>query len=219
MSKVTEIICIIDRSGSMMNIREDAIGGFNTFLEEQKKVEGKANITVVLFDHEYNVVADRVDVNEFEGLNYENFQPRGMTALLDAIGITISKVSEKNDKDRDYVVAILTDGAENCSKEFNREGVFKMISEKTEEGWQFLYLGANQDAIGEATKLGINGSFAGNFVAKGNGASTAMLHASEMILSYRTVGEMTSYDDVAKKVIDSLNRKEEKSNGEKDSSN
>lgn len=200
MSKITEIVCIIDMSGSMMSIKDDSIGGFNSFIEEQKKLDGETRITVALFDDQYELLADGIDLKEFEGLNDSNYRPRGMTALLDAIGKTVTNIDSKEDfipVEIDYVVAILTDGAENCSREFNRDGIFKLISDKTEEGWQFIYLGANQDAIGEATSLGIKGLHAGNFVASGDGASTAVLNASEMIAGYRSAGFMMSYDDAS----------------------
>lgn len=195
-NKITEIICIVDKSGSMHSIKGDAIGGLNSFLDEQRKVEGRANITIALFSDDYELLADGVDLNDFAGLDNDNYKPSGLTALLDAIGKTITNVKDRQELipvDKDYIVAILTDGHENASVEYNRSAVMNLINEKTESGWQFIYLGANQDAIGEATSLGIKGMYAGNFVAKGDGASTAVLNASAMVTSYRSAGEMMSY--------------------------
>lgn len=193
--KVTELICIIDRSGSMASIREDAIGGFNTFIEEQKKLDGEARITVALFDDQYELLVDSVDLQDFEGLNEDNFKPRGMTALLDAIGKTITNVTVDGiiPEEKDYIVVILTDGMENMSREYNKTSIMKLIGERTEDDWQFIYLGANQDAIKEAGGLGIKGMYAGNFAASGNGASTAMMNVSAMTTSYRNMGEMSTY--------------------------
>lgn len=179
----------------MSAVKDDTIGGFNTFLEEQKKLDGDARITVALFSDGFELLADRIDIHEFEGLNDKNYKPVGFTALLDTIGNVIGMFEDKG-VNKNYVVAILTDGHENGSREYDLETISSLISEKTEQGWQFIYLGANQDAIKEAGKLGINKDYAGTFVPDGFGTKTAILNASEMVSSYRSSGEMLRYADV-----------------------
>ena len=205
---LTEIIFILDKSGSMWSIKQDAIGGFNSFVEEQKKLEGEAKVTLVLFSSGYigtpshKVVFEGKDIHEVEPLNETTYIPSGGTALLDAIGTMIDSVGNRLSSTHEYekpenvIFAILTDGEENSSREYSRDVVFNKVSHQTAKyNWQFIYLGANQDAIGEAGSLGIKGAYAGNFVADGLGTKTAILNASEMVLSYRATGQMMSYVD------------------------
>jgi hypothetical protein len=165
-SDLTELICIVDRSGSMSSIRSDAIGGFNTFLDAQKKAPGKANLTLVLFDDQYDVVHDAATIDGVEALTEKTYIPRGSTALLDAIGRAIIDAKTKVDNPREkphVIVSILTDGEENASREFSRDQIFKMITEQTENGWEFIFLAANQDAISAGMGLGIGASNSFNF--------------------------------------------------------
>lgn len=155
----TEIICIVDRSGSMQTIRDDAIGGFNAFLAGQKAVPDTARVSVILFDHEYTPLYGPVELAEAQGLTGETFQPRGNTALLDAIGRTLAtqgaRVASELWADK-VIVCILTDGYENASREYTRPQIRKLIRDLEAAGkWQFVYLGANQDAFAEAADLGI----------------------------------------------------------------
>lgn len=206
---LTEIVFILDKSGSMWSIKDDAIGGFNNFIEEQKKTDGEAKVTLVLFSSSwdgdkpsYEIIYEAKDIKNVEPLTNETYKPSGSTALLDTIGHLIdnmgSRLNNTNEEERpeNVVFAILTDGQENSSKEFSRKTVFEKITHQTNTyNWQFIYLGANQDAISEAGNLGIKGSFAGNFVADGLGTKSAILNASEMVLSYRATGQMMSYVD------------------------
>lgn len=195
MTKRTEIVFILDRSGSMNRIKDDAIGGYNSFIEEQLKLDGEERVRLVLFN-------EKVEI--FEGLHEldeKTYIPRGSTALLDAIGIGIADVKESlslvdNEEEVDVIVAIMTDGQENSSKEYSKQLINDMISEQTEKGWQFIFLGANIDAVGTAKDLGINAKFAGGFIADSKGMGMAMLNANEMVMSYRSTGEMRSYEDV-----------------------
>lgn len=205
---LTEIVFILDKSGSMWGIKQDAIGGFNSFVEEQKKLDGEAKMTLVLFSSScyktpsHQVVFEGRDINEVELLSEETFIPSGGTALLDTIGNMIDSVGNRlsktheDEKPENVVFAILTDGQENSSREYTRSIIMDKISHQTDKyNWQFIYLGANQDAIGEATSLGIKGIHAGNFVADGFGTKSAILNASEMVMSYRSTGQMMSYMD------------------------
>jgi len=147
------IIFLLDRSGSMESCWDDTIGGFNSFVTDQKALGG--NLTLVQFDHEYYVAYENVDLKNVKPLTRETFKPRGSTALLDAIGKTIKNTSEVS------TLIILTDGHENASREYTKAHVKDLIEQKTKEGWTVMYLGANQDAFAEAGSMGIH---AGNTV-------------------------------------------------------
>lgn len=174
----TEIICIIDRSGSMESIRSDAIGGFNRFLADQQAPEDPARLTMVLFDDQYEVVYDGTDIRDVKRLTNRTFVPRGSTALLDAIGKTLNTVSARfadmpaNDRPEKVIVVILTDGQENASREFTLPVVRKMITTYTNDlKWDFIYLAANQDAFAESEKMGIAADKTMHFSADSSGCS------------------------------------------------
>ncbi len=167
---LTEIVMVVDRSGSMATIKDDAIGGLNTFIEEQQKVKGEANLTTVLFDDEYILHHDGVDIKKVKPFDEETYVPRGMTALLDAIGKTANDVGERlrktNKKDRPEKVlfVILTDGMENNSKEFTKPQIVEIIDHQREKyNWEFAFLAANQDAIQEGASYGLPGRACLNF--------------------------------------------------------
>jgi len=198
---LTEIVCIIDRSGSMHKIKEDAQGGFDAFIEEQKKVEGKATITLAQFDDKYEMVWENRPLEEINKGDY-SLMPRGQTALLDAIGKTVQIVGErlsKTDEDKrpdKVLVMIITDGMENHSKEYKRRPIMEMINHQTDKyKWEFLFLAAGQDAIGEASKIGIQAKNAMNFAASGQGVQAAYAGMSKGVSSYRTTGHTELPDD------------------------
>lgn len=202
---LTEIVFILDRSGSMGFIAQDAIGGFNAFLKEQKEAEGEANMTVVLFDHEIIKLADGVDIHEVEELNDETYVTRGLTALYDAIGVSIDTVGKRlaetpeEDRPEKVVFAIMTDGDENHSKTFSGSKIKKMVEHQTEKyNWQFLFLGANIDSVGTAKSLGINPEFAGDFIATSKGTMDAYNISSGMVRSYRSGAVMDSFEVASK---------------------
>ena len=150
----TEIHVIVDRSGSMYECIDDTIGGFNTFLANQKAdTSDECFFSLYQFDHEYTVSFKNKPIQEVEPLTKDSFQPRGQTALLDAIGRTIIGIGDSNNK---IIVVIQTDGQDNSSKEFDKNKIKEMIKQKEDEDWKVIFLGANQDAITAAGSLGIN---------------------------------------------------------------
>lgn len=161
-NRLTEIAFILDRSGSMAAMTEPAIAGFNEFLRDQQRADGDARLTLVLFDDEYLVPCASLPVAEVVELDTTTFVPRGSTALLDAIGRTLDElgarlagIPEKN-RPGQVVVAIMTDGEENASRHFSLKEIAGKIRHQQEHyAWQFLFLGANQDAIATAMRMGI----------------------------------------------------------------
>jgi hypothetical protein len=150
----TEIVVILDRSGSMSSIGKSTVDGFNTFLNEQKNSEGEAFLTLVQFDDRYEVSYKSTPINEVNPLILnETFVPRGSTALLDSIGKTI----EELETERDVILVIITDGFENASRTYKKEAIMKMIETKENEGWNVLFLAANQDAISSGASIGVKG--------------------------------------------------------------
>lgn len=143
-------IFLLDRSGSMESCWDDTIGGFNSFVSEQKQFGGK--LTLVQFDHEIMESFSDTPINDVKPLTRVTFTPRGSTALLDAIGKTIKKYENASN----ITCIILTDGYENASRTYTKPHIKDLISQKTKDGWTFMYLGANQDAFAEANSLGIN---------------------------------------------------------------
>lgn len=164
---LTDITLVVDRSGSMAQIREDAEGGVNTFIAEQAKQPGEATLTLVQFDTEYEFVHRGVPVGQASPYQ---LVPRGMTALLDAVGRAINETGERlanmpePERPGLVVVVVMTDGLENSSREFTRQQIKQMIQHQQEVySWQFTFLGANQDAFAEAEAIGISATAAANY--------------------------------------------------------
>ena len=155
---LTDITFIIDRSGSMGSCRSDAEGGINEFIRKQREMDGKANLTIIQFDTDYEIVCNGKDINEVA--DYV-LSPRGCTALLDAVGTGIVQAKERikamNKKDRPglVIVVIVTDGHENASKEYTLEQVKQLIEKRKSKDWQFTFLGASDDAFDQAGGIGI----------------------------------------------------------------
>jgi len=159
---MTELIFILDRSGSMSGLERDTIGGFNSMIEKQKKEEGEAVVSTVLFDNESVVIHDRLPLSKVPRMTEEEYFTRGCTALLDAVGGAIHhignvhKYARKEDVPEKTMFIITTDGYENASKRYGYDKVRRMIERQKEKyGWEFLFLGANIDAAAEAKRFGI----------------------------------------------------------------
>lgn len=182
--EAVEIYVIADRSGSMSSLRDDAIGGFNTFLEEQKAVKGKANLTLVLFDDQYEVPVERVNIKSVEPLSRETFVPRGMTAMNDAIGKSLATLEVLNPQKA--IICIITDGAENSSQEFTGQQVKEKITEAEAKGWQVVFLAANIDAFSAGGSLGINKGNTFACAASAQGMTDAYANMSNTTRSYRS---------------------------------
>ncbi len=169
-NNVVEVIFILDRSGSMEGRELDTIGGFNANLAIQKKEEGEVIWSTILFDDQYEVIHDRLPIKKVKPISEKEYYVRGCTALLDAIGITINHIANEHKVNKKDVVnktifIISTDGLENASEEYNYKDIHKLISKYSEkEGWEFIFLGANMDAIKEASKIGIRSSRAASFM-------------------------------------------------------
>ncbi|MCQ2508735.1 MAG: VWA domain-containing protein [Dorea sp.] len=175
---LTELVFILDRSGSMSGLEKDTIGGFNSMVEKQKKEEGEAYISVVLFDHESQVLYDRVPVEKVEPMNERQYYVRGCTALLDAIGSAIHhmknvhKYAREEDRPEKTIFIITTDGYENASRHYTAAKVKEMVEhEKEKYGWEFLFLGANIDAIEVAGRMGIAADRAVNYECDSEGTA------------------------------------------------
>lgn len=163
----THISMILDRSGSMKDLIKDAIGGFNSFLTNQKSISGQATMSVVQFDDKYEILHDFKLIKDVPELNLDTYIPRGMTALIDAIGRTIESTGKhleslrEEDRPEKVIVVIITDGIENASKLYEPCKIKEMIEHQSSVyGWQFTFIGSNQDAILSARNLGIAGAAA-----------------------------------------------------------
>jgi len=169
-NNLTEIICIIDKSGSMASIRDDAVGGFNSFLKDQKNKEEDALITLNLFDHEFYEMYQGKNIKYADELTYRSYVPGGMTALNDAIGISIDRADlrhanlEKAETPDNIIVAILTDGMENSSKEYSTLNIKRKIKiHEDKYNWKFIFLAANQDAVLTGRGYGIKDDYSMDF--------------------------------------------------------
>ena len=173
---ITELVYILDRSGSMSGLETDTIGGYNGMLKKQKAEPGTAFVTTVLFDDNYELLHDRVNIRELSPITEKEYFVRGSTALLDAVGKTISRIgndqkhadeSRRADK---VMIVIITDGMENASREYTYHRIMDMIDrQKSRYGWEFLFLGANIDAVATAAKFGISSDRAANYHADSTG--------------------------------------------------
>ena len=189
---LTEIIFILDRSGSMSGLEADTIGGFNSMIEKQKKADGEAMISTVLFDNVSEVIHDRVSVQDIQPMTDKDYTVRGCTALLDAIGGAIHhignihKYARAEDVPEHTLFVITTDGMENASRHYNAERVKQMIErQKARYGWEFLFLGANIDAVETARHFGIGADRAVNYHSDSAGTQLNYEVLSEAICAVR----------------------------------
>ncbi len=191
MSKgLTEIIYILDRSGSMGGLEADTIGGFNSMMEKQKKTGEKALVSTVLFDDVCEVIHDRVPIEKIETMTDKQYFVRGCTALLDAVGGAIKhignvhKYAREEDRPDKTIVVITTDGMENASCKYSRDKIEKMVKRQQKKyGWEFIFIGANIDAYAEAQKYGIRKDRAVNYVCDGVGTANVYAGVSKAVCS------------------------------------
>ena len=176
-NNVTELVFILDRSGSMSGLESDTIGGFNSLLKKQKEQEGECFVTTVLFSNDSETVHDRLPLDSVPEMTGKDYAVGGCTALIDAIGETIEHIAKVHkylryeDVPAHTVFAIMTDGMENASKRFSSREVKKMIERRKEEGWEFLFIGANIDAVETAGRFGIDSDRAVNYRADKRGTA------------------------------------------------
>ncbi|WP_342599871.1 hypothetical protein MHB48_01770 [Psychrobacillus sp. FSL H8-0483] len=191
-TNATELVFILDKSGSMAGLETDTIGGYNAMLSKQKKEEGEATVTTVLFNHKYELLHDRINVRGIAPITDKDYEVGGTTALLDAIGSTIQKISnaQKRTKEEEragkVLFVITTDGMENASCEYNYAKIQSMIAYQKETfGWEFIFLGANIDAISTAAKFGIDEEFAVEYHADNKGTELNYQTLNEAVTSFR----------------------------------
>lgn len=190
---VTELVFILDKSGSMAGLEADTIGGYNAMLKKQQKAEGEAIVTTVLFNHEYELFHDRINVRGISPITEEDYQVGGTTALLDTIGFNIQKFvnvqkrTSEDERAEKVLFVITTDGMENASREFTADKIKKMVQHQKEKyGWEFLFLGANIDAISTAARFGIDEDFAVDYHADNKGTQLNYEAVNEAVVNLRS---------------------------------
>ena len=191
---LTELVFVVDRSGSMAGLESDTIGGLNATLQKNREVEGECVVSIVLFDNMSDVIVDRKPIAEVRNLTTRDYQVRGCTALLDAVGDAV-RYTEKvqNILPEDYraehvIFAIITDGLENASRHRTYDEVKRMIEAAQEKGWEFLFLGANIDAAAEAGRIGIRPDRATQYVSDDAGTAIAYEAMASAQVSRRETG-------------------------------
>ena len=196
---LTELVFILDRSGSMAGLEKDTIGGFNAMIEKQKAEAGEAYISTVLFDNESEVIHDRFPLRDVPRLTDREYYVRGCTALLDAVGGAIRhignvhKYAREEDRPEKTLFVITTDGMENASRRYSYEKVKDMITRQKEKyGWEFLFLGANIDAAREAARFGIGADRAANYHADTVGTGVIYEAVSETVCNFRASRPMAA---------------------------
>ena len=195
---LTELVFILDKSGSMSGLEKDTIGGFNSFIKKQKEEAGDAILSTILFSDRFDVLHDRINIKEVKELTDKDYFASGCTALLDAIGYSIKHImkvhNELNDEEKPSktLFVITTDGYENSSKEFSYSTIKKLIEERREAGWEFIFLGANIDSVKEAETLGIDKDFAVNYNCDTEGVDINYKALSKAVASMRETGKIKS---------------------------
>lgn len=206
---LTELVFILDKSGSMSGLESDTIGGFNSMLAKQKAVDGECYITTVLFDNGYELIHDRIDIKAISPITEKEYQVGGSTALLDAIGRTINKIInvQKHTVD-DYraekvMFVIITDGEENSSREYTADKIRALIErQKEKKAWEFIFLGANIDAVATAARYGISADRAVDYLADSKGTSYNFKIMAKTVAKFRESGTVDEayLDEIRKDV-------------------
>ncbi len=190
-NNITELVFILDRSGSMHGLEKDTIGGFNSMIEKQKKQEGECFVSTVLFDNESRVIHDRVKLSEIAPMTEKDYCVGGCTALLDAVGGAvrhignIHKYARREDVPENTIFVIITDGMENASCRYSQEDIKKLIEKQKKHGWEFLFLGANIDAVATASRYGISEDRAVNYHCDSEGTRLNYEVTGEAIMAMR----------------------------------
>ena len=192
-NEMTELVFILDKSGSMAGLEKDTIGGFNALVEKQRNLPGDVRVTTVLFNQAYELHHDRISLEGISPLTETDYEVGGMTALLDAIGSTIQKISnaqqrtlEKERADK-VMFVITTDGMENASCEYDYKKIREMIAaQKAHSNWEFIFLGANIDAVATALEFGVQEEFAVEYHADAEGTQLNYKVLNEAVTSFRT---------------------------------
>ncbi len=193
-NRATDLVFILDRSGSMSGLESDTIGGFNAFLKNQQAVPGEAFVTTVLFNDAYELLHHRVKMKDVQPITGKEYFVGGTTALFDAIGKTISMMEPRGNHNRDHfhrdnlLFVITTDGLENASREYSFEMIRQMIRGKKGVGWEFVFLGANIDAIATAQTIGIHETRTANYHADEKGLRVNYEAIDSLVLGYRRIG-------------------------------
>lgn len=197
---LTEMVFILDRSGSMGHLTDDTIGGFNSMIEQQKKEDGEAYVTTVLFDSEYEMLHDHVNIQDMKPITNKEYYARGCTALLDAVGKTINSIGARlnatpeDERPEKVIFVITTDGMENASREFTKSQVKEMVEhQQTKYSWVFMFLGANMDAVSEAGGLGIQSAYSKTYTASSRGTNSVYYSVSKAMSDLRDI-DTTSVD-------------------------
>lgn len=204
----THIICVLDRSGSMSSIMDDSIGGFNTFLQQQKELPDDATITVALFDDKYELLYDYVDIKKAKKLTKKEWFPRGTTALYDAVCKTIHHDKAKlaglgKEAPSKVLVCVVTDGYENASKENSLGDTEKLIKECEKDDWNFIYLAANQDAFAVGRGFGISYGNTYTYTTSSDGVATMSAKMSNATTNYRSMSVSgAAFASMSKNLID-----------------
>lgn len=193
---LTELVFVVDRSGSMAGLESDTIGGLNATLQRNREVDGECNVSIVLFDNVSEVLVDRKPLQEVSNLTKSQYQVRGCTALLDAVGDAIrytekvQSILPEEYRAENVIFAIITDGLENASRRRTYHEVKRTIEAKQEKGWEFLFLGANIDAAAEAGRIGIREDHAAQYVSDDRGTEIAYDAIACAQVSRRTCGSV-----------------------------
>lgn len=196
------IAVVMDRSGSMVAMRDETINGFNHFLEDQKKQPGECKLYYTQFDNEYEIMHDFIDIQAMKPLTYETYEPRGMTALLDAIGVTITAVGKRlaslpeDQRPSTVIFVIQTDGMENSSKEYTLPNIQEMIKTQAEQfNWQFLWMAAGEDALRGFAAMGADMGQTMSYNASTVSNNVAYSAMSSNVLHARTTGSTRTFTD------------------------
>lgn len=202
---LTELVFILDKSGSMSGLESDTIGGYNSLIDKQKNEAGEALVSTILFNDTLNVVCNREDLSTIKHLTNKDYIASGCTALLDAVGSTILQIKNVHERlDEKEVPSktlfiITTDGLENSSKEFSCKKVKELIEQQKEEGWEFIFLGANIDSVKEATKFGIDSNMSVNYCCDAKGIN---LNYEALEFAISSIRESGKVDETWRSKID-----------------